>query len=46
MIVIGPGALILILLLMFRPVRFVVGWLLFAFLCAGIYGCIQAGGSP
>jgi len=28
MIVIGPGALLLLILLMFKPVRFLVGWIL------------------
>jgi hypothetical protein len=43
MIVIGPGALLLLILLMFKPVRFLVGWgfcilaLLFIFECVRIY---------
>ena len=40
MILIGPGALILIALLMFRPVRFVVGWALFLLLCLFVYWCV------
>ena len=39
MIIIGPGALFLILLLMFRPVRLIFGWLLLLILAAGLYGC-------
>ena len=39
MIIIGPGFLLLIFLCMFKPVRMVIGWILFAALCAGVYGC-------
>ena len=34
MLIIGPGALLLIILLMFKPVRFLVGMLLFAVLAS------------
>jgi hypothetical protein len=39
MILIGPGALLLLVLLAFRPVRFVVGWLLILVLCFFVYAC-------
>lgn len=39
MIVITPFALLLIALLMFRPVRMVIGWILFAALCLAVYAC-------
>jgi uncharacterized SAM-binding protein YcdF (DUF218 family) len=39
MILIGPGALLLLVLLAFRPVRFVVGWALFLLVCFFAYAC-------
>ena len=39
MIVIGPFGLILLALLIFKPVRMVVGWLLFALMCFIVYSC-------
>jgi hypothetical protein len=40
MIIIGPGFLLLIFLCMFRPVRMVIGWVLFAVLCMFVYWCV------
>lgn len=44
MIIIGPGTLILLALLLFKPLRVLVGWTLLIILCAGIYGCQQGAG--
>ena len=40
-LIIGPGALILLALLAFKPVRFVVGWALFLLLCFIVYACMS-----
>ena len=39
MIIIGPGFALLIFLCMFKPIRMIVGWILFAALCFVIYAC-------
>jgi len=48
MIVIGPGALLLLILLMFKPVRFLVGWALCAVMLTAlafvIFAISQHGG--
>ena len=41
MIVIGPFALLLIMMLMFRPVRRLVGWAIIIVICVGLYGAYQ-----
>ena len=41
MIIVGGPVILLLLLLAFRPVRMIVGWLLFAVLCIGLYACAQ-----
>lgn len=42
MIILTFPALFLILLLMFRPMRFVVGWGIVALLCVAAYSCAHA----
>jgi hypothetical protein len=42
MIILTLPALFLIVLLMFRPVRFVVGWGIVALLCLAAYSCAHA----
>lgn len=39
MILIAPGFAFLLLLLAFRPIRRVVGWMLLALMVAAIYAC-------
>ena len=39
MIIIGPGFALLIFLCMFKPIRMVIGWVLFAALCLVVYAC-------
>jgi hypothetical protein len=41
MIIVGGPVIFLLLLLAFKPVRMIVGWLLFAVLCIGLYACAQ-----
>jgi hypothetical protein len=40
-IIVGGPVIFLLLLLAFKPVRMIVGWLLFAMLCIGLYACAQ-----
>jgi hypothetical protein len=39
MILITPGFAFLLLLLIFRPVRRIVSWLLLGLMCVSIYAC-------
>jgi len=43
MIIISGPVLFLLILCLFRPVRVVLGWLLFLVICAGVYGCCRGG---
>ena len=48
MILIGPGFALLLFLMVFKPVRFVVGWFLFLALCLVaafmVFAVVQNGG--
>lgn len=48
MILIGPGFALLLFLMIFKPVRFVVGWILFLALCLlaafMVFAVMQNGG--